>query len=327
MDNSGNFQMNGQISGATFNATNNHYYFQNNTGISVYWDGTFIHSTHSFVNDGTAYCFANNGGIYIQWNGYINTSHAITVGGATNSPAAYLALPPRIGTQISLYDGGTGNCYGLGVNSNELTLITAGTSVGFRAPSNSAATFAHFETAGNLVLEGANSFLYFHNNKSVYLYQNYPWLEVHGFGINNFLNMICSGSGFWATVGTTNNNGQSFFCAGGAGGPTGWQIISSKKFKTDIIPILDALGMVMGDVHGYHFTLDHPDMKGNLDPHPEYGFIGEEWLEVAPDLVHQMDKGVVNMMDYGQVTAILFEAFKEYVTKTDLRLGALEGAA
>jgi hypothetical protein len=58
--------------------------------------------------------------------------------GATNSAGAYISLTSRLGTQISIYDNGGGNCFGLGINSGELSLITGG-SIATRINSNGGA--------------------------------------------------------------------------------------------------------------------------------------------------------------------------------------------
>ena len=125
-------------------------------------------------------------------------------------------------------------------------------------------------------------------------------------------------------VGGTNLNGQSLYVNGGAGGPTGWQQVSTRRYKSSIESLPDALDIVTNDtVHGYHFQIDPPDLE---QPLYQYGFIGEEWLAVAPDVVTIDTGGEVQFMDYGQVTPIIFEALKDYIARTDARLAALEAA-
>jgi hypothetical protein len=152
--------------------------------------------------------------------------------------------------------------------------------------------------------------------------------------ITNGGNCIITQSGLWATVGTTNNNAWSFYCAGTAGGATGWQTGSSRRFKDNIASIPDALKIVTSDVHGYHYTMHPRNVRNNdgseepnpLPPFPAYGFIAEEWLGVADDVTTPDDEGPAGALDYGQITAILFEAFKDYMTITDTRLAKLETA-
>lgn len=71
----------GQINAAGF-MTQNYYYFSPSSTY-LYWDGTYIHSSHSIVNNGTAYYFSNNPAIYLVWNGtQLGASHPFVSGGA-----------------------------------------------------------------------------------------------------------------------------------------------------------------------------------------------------------------------------------------------------
>jgi hypothetical protein len=56
----------------------------------------------------------------------------------------------------------------------------------------------------------------------------------------------------------------------------------------------------------------------------QVGFIADDWLPVLPEVVSVVD-GRVMGMTYGRVTAIVFEALKQYIAQTDARLAALEG--
>lgn len=92
-----------------------------------------------------------NGATACIYNGLslINGSLLIN-GNAPNSPGAYIALTQRIGTQICLYDAGGTNCFGLGINSSELTLITPGV-IGFRFNNNSGTRGVYIDpNAGNV---------------------------------------------------------------------------------------------------------------------------------------------------------------------------------
>jgi len=105
---------------------------------------------------------------HMTWDGAGNLSASGNITGGTvqgtvaglfggsvgNSPGAYIATQARVGTQICLYDGGSGNCYGLGVNSNELSFITAGNYFGFRVASNSGTRVASIDSGGNAIFNG-----------------------------------------------------------------------------------------------------------------------------------------------------------------------------
>jgi len=188
-------------------------------------------------------------------------------------------------------------------------------------------------TANYMMADGGSNWLvratygYFIQNSagSTIIFCNPSTLSTQHYGNN-----ILSGTGNWATVGGTNNNGLSFYSAGGSGGPTGWQVISTEKYKSNSIVIDNALMIVLDpSLHGMYYSKTiTKELVGGEDavdsePFSEYGFIAEPWSLVAPDVV-SMNNGIVHMMDYGQINAILFEAFKQYVAQTDARLNILE---
>jgi hypothetical protein len=143
---------------------------------------------------------------------------------------------------------------------------------------------------GDFVLGGGASRLYMHPNLTVYVEQGYPTFNVVG-----FTGILCNGV-------TTN---------------------SSKRYKRDIKVIPDALNMVMDpEVEGTHYLYNPPEAV-EVDV-PKYGLIAEPWERIAPDVVTYDKEGLPSSMDYQQVTTILFQAFKEYVTKADTRILELE---
>jgi len=332
---------------------------------------------YMLASQGTHYFVNTN--VWITWaatTGALSTSHPLVIQNATNSPGAYLSMPARVGPQVCMYDAGSGNFYGLGINGAELSLITGG-GIGFRLNTNSGARVFYVDSGGNTVASGflqSSSHIYLANGGYIYwnattaqsIYCDTTQMQFnHGgnlwrfiyagpnliadfqiVGLSNGANPIRANNGFSVAVGQgmvvggTNLNGQSFFCAGGSGGPTGWQVISTERFKSSIVVIDDALKVVLDpSLHGHHYTKDIPPdtLHGKqleddsplpiIDPQPEYGFLAEPWSEIAPDVVFFNEEGKAHMMDYGQVTAILFEAFKQYVTITDSRLETLEANA
>ena len=143
---------------------------------------------------------------------------------------------------------------------------------------------------GDFILGGGSSRLYMHPNLTVYVEQGYPTFNVVG-----FTGILCNGV-------TTN---------------------SSKRYKRDIQVISDALSMVMDpEVEGTHYLYNPPEAV-EVDV-SKYGLIAEPWERIAPDVVTYDKEGLPSSMDYQQVTAILFQAFKEYVTKSDTRINELE---
>jgi hypothetical protein len=322
-DNTGNLNVAQQVTANTFNAQGNVYYFANSSTHYLYYDG----STYRFGSG------ANN-------DVYIPT--ILTVGGpATITGSLTVNSNANIAAGLSAWYV-TSN--GTGIGS-----VAGNTSQLFRAQ-QIAGNNMMFNVYMNNVTGGGNGW---NNVELIMAYDvDNPYNGVGGqivfyngnIGIlatppaNTRLyvsgNSQLSSSGSWATVGTNNNNAWSFYCAGTAGGATGWQTSSSRRFKDNIASIPDALKIVTSDVHGYHYTMHprnirntHGDEEENpLPPFPAYGFIAEEWLGIADDVTTPDDEGPAGALDYGQITAILFEAFKDYMTITDTRLDKLEAA-
>src|SRR5215471_9490241 len=116
LDTNGNLQISG-----------NNLYFQGGSSYYLNSNGNMFRTVGMHVmSDGNFY-FNANGSIYLTWNGtQIGTSHPFLVQGAANSPAAYLAVPSRLGPQYLVYDNGGGNMYGLGIDNSTLVLIVNG---------------------------------------------------------------------------------------------------------------------------------------------------------------------------------------------------------
>lgn len=137
------------------------------------------------------------------------------------------------------------------------------------------------------------------------------------------------GSGYFAVAGGTNNNSCTLFSNGNAGGVAGWQVISSKRWKENIVEIKNALAII-NKVSAYHYTANPPkdkDAEGKeivVKSYDAYGFVAEDWLNVAPEVTSLDESGLPLGMDYGQVTAILLAAFQDYVNATEIRLKRLE---
>lgn len=143
---------------------------------------------------------------------------------------------------------------------------------------------------GDVILGGPASNLYMHPNLTVGISQTYPTISFFGFsGLN------CNGV-------VTN---------------------SARRYKSDIVTIKDALELVLDpELEGTHFTYN-PPLAVEKDIQ-KYGFIADPWHEKAPDTVTLDAEGLPAALDYQQVTAILFQAFKEYVGQTDARINQLE---
>jgi hypothetical protein len=116
-----------------------------------------------------------------------------------------------------------------------------------------------------------------------------------------------------------------------------WGTWSSAKAKRNVRSIPDALSLVRDDrLHGVYYD----NLNDQLSPSdrcwtPQYvgtvaettpcvGFVADAWLPLVPEIVMTDRNGEAEGMDYSRVTAILWEAFKQYVSMTDARLDNLE---
>ena len=79
---------------------------------------------------------------------------------------------------------------------------------------------------------------------------------------------------------------------------------SSRKFKTNIAPIVGAVGIVE-KLQGVTFDWKTKDIKD------DFGLIAEEVNEVLPTIVSKDEKGEPNAVDYGRLTALLIETVKD----------------
>jgi len=100
---------------------------------------------------------------------------------------------------------------------------------------------------------------------------------------------------------TIDNAGTATF--GGQVKATGFVNQSSRRFKTNIRPIGDALGLVerlQGVTFDWRATGEHA-----------LGLIAEDVAEVVPELVSLDGEGRPSGVDYGRVTALLVESIKQ----------------
>jgi hypothetical protein len=93
---------------------------------------------------------------------------------------------------------------------------------------------------------------------------------------------------------------------------------SSRKIKSDIQLFADPLEVVTDDrVHAVRYTSLTTGERS-------VGFIADDWAPVLPEVVVLDDIGDVAALDYDRISAVTFEALKQYVMHTNARLDALE---
>jgi len=131
-----------------------------------------------------------------------------------------------------------------------------------------------------------------------------------------------------ASVGIgTESPGEELYVVGDITATGAITELSSKKYKTDINQISDAMEKVK-DIRGVNFkwrTEEYPEMKFTEDQ--QVGLIAEEVEKVIPQLVHADNHGEMSV-DYSKLTAVLIEAVKdqqEQIEELSKRVQELEG--
>jgi len=93
---------------------------------------------------------------------------------------------------------------------------------------------------------------------------------------------------------------------------------SARRFKTDIRPLADPLGIVLDDrLHAVRYTEIGTD-RATL------GMVADDWLPALPEIVSLDDQGAPLAFDYDRLGAVTYEALKQYVTQTNARIAELE---
>jgi hypothetical protein len=114
---------------------------------------------------------------------------------------------------------------------------------------------------------------------------------------------------------------------GGAVHASSFPTSSDKRFKTNIVPLTDALKKIDG-IRGVVFNWNELYQSlGRSTRQREIGVIAQEVEQVFPELVSTWDEAGYKAVDYGRLTGVLVEAIKELKTRNeslDRRLEALE---
>jgi Chaperone of endosialidase len=129
---------------------------------------------------------------------------------------------------------------------------------------------------------------------------------IYTTGVDNYGLGLTSGS--YGTGANTwlYGNGKADF-GGMVSAPT-FNSTSSRKWKTNITPITNALDIVT-KLQGVTFDWNNKDLNN------DFGLIAEEVNEILPTVVGKDKDGEISGVDYGRLTAILIEAVKELSAK------------
>ena len=132
--------------------------------------------------------------------------------------------------------------------------------------------------------------------------------EPIGTGVLRVLTIQSNGN---VGIGTTTPS-RKFFVSGDAGGATAWYNDSDSRLKKDIATIDNALEKV-NKLRGVEFEWKDTD---NHVEGRQIGFIGQETVEVVPEVVDVKDGRY--SMQYAPLTALLVEAIKELKAENEL---------
>jgi hypothetical protein len=114
-------------------------------------------------------------------------------------------------------------------------------------------------------------------------------------------------------VNELNHHGKILWINGGAGGTSGWEQTSARRYKDNIVPFpeAEALALVKNPaLGGYRYT-------SNLaNDRPDVGFIAEDWTEALPEVIQSAD-GQVESMNYTSITPILLVALRALLGRVE----------
>ncbi|MFI5143860.1 MAG: tail fiber domain-containing protein, partial [Thermoanaerobaculales bacterium] len=130
---------------------------------------------------------------------------------------------------------------------------------------------------------------------------------VYGTGTaNGVVGQSSAGHGVYGASST----GYGVYCAGDGTYTGSWTKSSDRRFKRDIVPLVDALAKVL-QLRGVSFSWRGEEFpQKNFHAKTQIGFIAQEVETVYPELVSTDPEGYESL-DYTELTPILVEAIKE----------------
>jgi hypothetical protein len=166
--------------------------------------------------------------------------------------------------------------------------------------------------------------IYLSNNTGIYWSWDGTYMRLSQNLIGSG-NIACQGVG--PGYGFTAPNSAAAY---GQGYANAWINASSADFKKNVAPIANPLGILLNPaLRGveYDHTWERLDLgvrDGIFTTTHHIGFVADDWLPHVPEIVAVDENGKAEGMDYARVTALLWEALREYITSTNARLTTLE---
>jgi len=208
-------------------------------------------------------------------------------------------------TQARIYDGyGTPSALKLGSNCNGATIcgtlscdniVSSGIDLGSDVIVGD--NYIRIENCTEATLASTNNALQIGTSTSTNLVFDCNEIQARNNGSGTILNLNPAGG--------TVSVGANLDITGSATAVS-YNSTSSKRFKTNIAPLTNALD-ILQKLEGVRFDWKE---TGNSD----IGFIAEEVNKVLPEVVQKDENNEPLAIDYGKITSILIEAVKELVT-------------
>ena len=263
------------------------------------WDGSNLNIHGVQTDDGiivTSYVglrYVNNSGVLTvtggQANGISNGAQ-IDFAGNTSAAPGVLSLNAGVGGGNGYIRFATGPDLGSGANTARMTIDYSGL----------VRVYSNLQVDGSITLGGVTR-------------SSWP---SDGGGSGTVTSVATTGG---ITGGTITSSGtislDSSYSATFAGltvngtvTAQNYNTSSSRKWKTNITPIVNALDTV-SKLQGVTFDWNNKDLKN------DFGLIAEDVNEVLPTIVTKDKSNDVTGVDYGRLTAMLIEAVKELSAK------------
>lgn len=285
-------------------------------------NGGVVNALTAFYLAGTRFAF----GAYSQQNAFLGYAGSATTKGTGNVASGYQALQnnPKGSYNVAMgYQALASNDAGNPGNTGTLNVATgssalfSNTTGSQNTASGNSALYSNTTGSGNTAIGSGALSTNTTGSGLTCIGEN---CTVATSGLNNATaigayavvgasnSLILGGTGQWGVkvgIGTTTPS-NVLTIAQGAGHPVsdGWATFSSRRWKTNIHTLHDALARVE-QLRGVSY-----DLKANGQH--EVGVIAEEVGAVVPEVVTWEKNGAdAQSVDYGRLTALLIEATKE----------------
>jgi hypothetical protein len=285
-------------------------------------EGATIHLAH-----------AGTDALVVDGSGNVDVANSLTSGGQLTGNSLQVNLDATITGNLevsgaNLYLGGA-HLYGSGNDIHAAGSLGADSNYLLFGGNWFRWNGASFETSGGLQVNGSIvSTADVTAQGSLWSTAGNLWLSGSGHGLqwdsaNNrysFAGPLGVKIGDWLGLGVDRNDSYQLTLPNkggtdhtGKGIATGWDSYSSRAIKENIAPIDDALAIVLNEqLRGVRYDSIYGGAR-------QLGFIADDFLPVVPEVVGVDAYARPLSMDYGRVTAILWEAVRQLASRLPAR--------